>query len=725
MKFQNRTKFIFCVLWVGLWLFTTNSVVNGARVAGEKGVTPAASEAEQKVKEPVKIKPPVRPPVRPLVKPPARPPVKPPVSRRPAQAKEKPDQKEVVTEAGKAPKDPKRGARYVTIDFDDVDILLFIKFISELTGKNFVIDKAVKGKVTIISPTKISMKEAYKVFESVMEVHGYTMVPSGSIIKIIPAVQARSKNIETRLREEAITPEDKVVTQLIPLKYADPNDLKKLFTPMISKSSVMVSYPPTGMLIVTDVLSNISRLLRIIGEIDVEGIGEEISVVPLEHATASVMSKTLTNLFQRSVGKGKKAMPFAQRLKVVADERTNVLIILASEDDTSKINQLIKLLDKETPRGEGDIHVYYLQNANSEDLAKVLMAIPTKEQKDAKKGKAPVISKEVQIVADKATNSLVITAKKDDFLVLEDVIKKLDITRRMVYIEALLMEVNVSKEFDLGVEWRYMDQTGSRNGRNFGTFGASTPGTSIFPSLDATGSTASFPLGFSLGVLGEGITISGFKFPTIGAVVRAFQTDSDVHILSTPQIMTTDNEEAEIHVGKNIPFLTRADTSQTGVDYSNYEYKDVGVTLNITPQINQERFVRLKISQEISQVVQEESTVGLPTTLNRLAKTTVIIKDGNTIVIGGLIDDIISKGRYQVPCLGGITGLGWLFKTVSETGIKTNLFIFITPHIIENPTEAEKVYKDKKGEIDRVREGVIKMYGRPKAKEEKPKEEEK
>ncbi|UCF57736.1 MAG: type II secretion system protein GspD, partial [Deltaproteobacteria bacterium] len=434
MKFRKTRRFILCFLGVGLWLLTSHSPVQAARVAGEEGTTPTAPKAQPKVSPPAPVKPPPKTPTQP-------PPVRP---------KEKDVKKKAPKEVSKR---PKSGERYVTIDFDNVDITLFVKFISELTGKNFVIDKAVKGKVTIISPTKITVEEAYKVFESVLEVHGYTTVPAGKIIKIVPAVAARAKDIETRLREEAITPEDKVVTQLVPLRYADPNELKKLFAPLISKSSVIVSYPPTGMLIVTDVLSNIRRLLKIIEAIDLEGIGEEISVVPLEYATASVMAKSLNEVFQRRVKKPAKGVPGAAVIKIVPDDRTNVLIILATEDDALKITQLIALLDQETPRGEGDIHVYYLQNANAEDLAKVLMAIPVQEAKAPKKGAAPLISKEVQIVPDKATNALVITAKKADFIVLEDVIQKLDIARRMVYIEALLMEVTVGKDFELGVQW--------------------------------------------------------------------------------------------------------------------------------------------------------------------------------------------------------------------------------------------------------------------------------
>ncbi|MBW1714714.1 MAG: type II secretion system secretin GspD [Deltaproteobacteria bacterium] len=697
IRMRFSPKSILYLLWIGLIVLGNYSAAPGARLSGEEGVTPVAPEPKPAVERPAQAKPSV-------------------IKRR-LQPQKKVVPRKQITQERKVAKGEVSDERYVTIDFDNVDIVLFIKFISELTGKNFVIDKAVRGKVTIISPTKISVKEAYKVFESVLEVHGFTTVVAGNIIKVVPALHARSKNIETRLRQQAITPEDKVVTQLIPLEYANPDELRKLFAPLISKSSVIVSYPPTRMLIITDVLSNIRRLLRIVREIDVVGIGEEISVIPLEHARASDMATSLGNIFQqaarRPTRKGARVVPIS---RIVADQRTNCLIILATEDDTVRIKKLIELLDKEIPRGEGDIHVYYLNNANAEELVKVLMAIPPKATEAPKKGKAPVISREVQIVADKATNSLVIMAKKDDFLVLEEVIKKLDVARRMVYIEALFMEVDVSKSFELGVEWQAAETIGSHDGRDIAAFGASTLGTSIFPGVDSGTGIVRFATGFSLGVLGEAISIGGVSFPNIGAVIRAYKTDSDVHILSTPQIMTTDNEEAEILVVKNIPYLTRQETSQAGFDYSNYEYKDVGVTLNITPQINQERFVRLKITQEVSQVIKEESALGLPTTLKRVTKTTVVVKDGNTLVIGGLIDETLDQGRYNVPCLGGIPVLGWLFRSVSSSGGKTNLFIFLTPHIVENPEEAKEVYEEKKEQIEKIKEGVIKLYGGPKPK---------
>ena len=683
MRFETTTRF-FCLLSVGLWLLTGNPAARAARVAGEEGVTPAAPETAP---------PAARPPAR---KPPAvKPPAKAPAPKRPVRVQQKALPKKESPKQLQGP-----DTRYVTIDFDNVDIALLIKFISELTGKNFVIDKGVKGKVTIISPTKISVEEAYRVFESVLEVHGFTTVPAGSVVKIVPSVQARSKNIETRLREEAVDPEDRVVTQLIPLEYADPNELKKLFAPLISKSSVIISYPPTGILIVTDVLSNIKRLLRIVKAIDVVGIGEEISVVPVEHATATVLVKSLTSVFQRTVRR--KGAPVSPGVTIVADERTNTLIIAATEHDTLKVKQLIELLDKKIPRGEGDIHVYYLQNANAEDLAKVLTALPAKQAKAPAKGKAPVISKEVQIVADKATNSLVITANKDDYLVLEDVIKKLDIPRRMVYIEALIMEVSVIKEFELGVEWQAGEHIGSHDGREIGAFGVSAPG-DVLSKLSS---------GFSLGVLGEEIKIGGIPFNNIRAVARAYQKDSGVHILSTPQILTTDNEEAEIYVGENVPYITRQETTEAARDYITYDYKDVGVRLKITPQINQERFVRLKISQEVIKL-KKGADPFRPTTLKRTADTTVIVKDNHSLVIGGIIGETLDRASYKVPCLGNIPVFGWLFKSISKKKDKTNLFVFLTPHIIENPAEAKKIYEQKKEQMDSIQEGVIKMYKRP------------
>jgi len=630
--------------------------------------------------------------------------------------------------AGKTGSAREKLGKYVTIDFDNVDILAFIKFISELTGKNFVVDEAVKGKVSVYSPRKISSEEAYKVFESVLEIHGLTTVPSGDVIKIVPSQQAREKNIETRLRAEAMGPNDRVVTQIVPLKNANPDDMKKVLDPLVSKASVILSYPPTGMLVITDVQSNIKRLLTIVSALDVPGVGEQIHVIPLKHAVASDTAASLNNIFQLDQAARRPQATYT--LRIISDDRTNSLIVLASEVLANRVREFVALLDKDVPQGESKMHVYRLQYANAEDLAKILMNLPSKEARPAgptpgqpspvtplaARGKIALLSSDVQIVSDKATNTLIVTANKEDWRILEEVIRKVDLPRAMVYIEALIMEVDVNKNFQIGVEWRAVNDLGTLSGFDTGravTFGGSGGGGvggayQLFP---GTSTQPTFPGGFSLGVLGAGITIGGVTFPNIGAVINTVQQDSSVHILSNPQVLTSDNEEATISVGKNIPYITRSERSQTNVDYTTYEYRDVGVILTITPSINTERFVRLKVHQEVSTLVQEESTQGLPTTLKRTAKTTIMIKDNQTIVIGGLMGDSSTSTNYQVPMLGDIPVLGWLFKSKGQRREKTNLYIFITPHILETVAEAEAVKEIKREEIESFEGGVIKGYG--------------
>ena len=608
----------------------------------------------------------------------------------------------------KASQENNTSDKFVSIDFNNVDINVFIKFISELTSKNFVVDQRVKGKVTIISPTRISVNEAYKVFESVLEVHGYTTIKAGKVYKIVPSPDARSKNVETRLIDEAASAEDKIVTQLIPLKYANSSEIKKLFAPLISKSSVILSYPPTNMLIVTDVYSNIKRLLRILKTIDVSGLGQELSIIPLEYADAAKFEKILISIFRTK--RKPKAKDIGTEVKFVSDDRTNTIVVLASEVETIRIKRLIQLLDRETPRGKEKIRVYYLENANAEDLAKVLQEIPTQKGATPATKKTPFISGKVKITADSATNSLIITGDTDDYQVLEEVIKKLDIPRSMVYIESLIMEVNMDKDFNLGVEWRAGGKTSIDN-KDAAFGGGFSPEAAIIPALPLT--TLPSPQGFALGIFSEAITIGNITFPNLAAIVNAYKKDKDVHILATPQILTTDNEEAIITVGKNVPFQTRtAATSENVVDtFSYYEYRDVGITLKITPQISKDRMVRLNISQEVSKLDEFATTsADRPTTLKRTIETTVIVEDKNTIVIGGLIDDAISETTFKTPCLGDIPLLGMLFRSTSKSGEKTNMFVFITPHVIENTAEARSIYQEKKGQIEAVEEGKIKMY---------------
>ncbi|MFH1166651.1 MAG: type II secretion system secretin GspD [Pseudomonadota bacterium] len=622
--------------------------------------------------------------------------------------------------------------QFVTIDFNDVDIGVLVKFISELTGKNFVVDNQVKGKVTIISPAKISIDEAYRVFESVLEVNGFATVPAGEVTKIVPMPEARSKNIETHFdagtARTGEAPEDKTVTQLIPLKFADANEIKQLFTPLISKNSAILSYPATNTLIVTDAYSNIRRLMNILKIIDIQGIGQEISVIPLLYADAEKMVKNLQTIFRPT--KDPKNPASRDVVQFVSDERTNTLITMASENDTVRIKKLVEILDKETPRGKGKIRVYYLSNATAEDLAKVLQEVPKKQttgkQEGGKPAEAPIVSGDVRITADKATNSLIIMADAEDYLVLEEIIRKLDIPRSMVYIESLLMEVNVTKAFNIGVKWSVLGST-DINGQPAGIGGAFGSGTSVGPgdffSTSTTGTTATVSgvatNGLSLGVISSPfeLNIGGqtLTLPNLTAIANALQTDKDVRILSTPQILTTDNEEATIVVGKNIPFQTKSSSSANSVigeTYTSYEYKDVGLTLKITPQINKDGQVRLKLSQELTALDGTPNPDSpKPTTFKRSVDTMVIVQDQGTVVIGGLIDDTFSNDVTKVPCLGDVPFLGRFFRSMGQSNLKTNLYIFITPRVIKNPSEAAAIATQKQKEVNLVQDGNVKMFG--------------
>ena len=609
-------------------------------------------------------------------------------------------------ESGRAAEEkiPRVKQGYVTMNFKDVDLQVLIKFISELTGKNFVVDPGVKGKVTILSPGKITVDEAYKVFLSVLEVHDYTTVPAGKVTKIVPVVKARSKGVETLREKMILSPEDKIVTQLVPLDYAESDVLSKLLRPLIEKTGVLIAYEQTNTLIIIVVMSNISRLLHIIQELDVPG-DEEIQVFTLQYAKAEDLAKKLLDVLAEKKGK----TPGKQVLKIIPDERTNFLITLAAAKTASDIKMLIDKLDRKQVRPRENIHVYLLENAVAEDLAKVLSEIPGKGV-EGEKGKPPVISKDVQISADKATNTLVIIAEPDEYLILEEIIKKLDAPRTMVYVEALFMEVTADKALDLGVEWRWGNTYDGGYGEGSGGFffGASRGDRDSAADLAQAGT---LPSGFVAGVIGRGVTLGNLTFPSLAAFVRAVRTDSDFNIISTPQILTMDNEEATIEVGQNIPFVTRVDqgTAITDRAIQSFEYRDVGVTLKVTPQINNNRFVRLQIEESVKTVLSRTAlggTVLAPTTAFRTAKTTITVKDGGTAVIGGLIERQMEKGKTQTPCIGNIPGLGWLFKTTSDRSTKTNLFLFLVPHIVEDPQEGRALSEKKKRQIDEEFEKV-------------------
>ena len=609
---------------------------------------------------------------------------------------------------------PASGDSEISLDFNDVDIRTFVKYMSEVTGRNFIIDNRVKGKVTVVSPEKVDREKAWDVFESVLEVHGYGAVVTGNVVKVVTLPEARTKAVKMAIGEVPET-SDQMMTRLIPLQFADPKELKRLLAPLVSKTSSILAYPASNMLIVTDISSNIDRLLEIVKAIDVLDMGREITLVPLHHADASTLVKTLEQVFKQSKQKNEGNVT-EETVKLIADERTNSLVMVASAVDSRRVMGLITALDKAVPKGKERIHVRYLENAKAEELEAVLNSLTSKSGKNGNKAKktGPLVSSDVVVSADKSTNSLIIMANKNDFAVLEEVINGLDVPRTMVLIECLIAELNLESGFGLGVEWTLGDSF-ELDGNDAAVGGgfSGTGGNTAWSNLGSVAANGRYPSGFSVGVLSAPITLSAggtsVTVPRVGALINAFKSNKDVQILSTPQITTLENEEASITVGRNIPYLIKSSTGDNA--YNNYEYKDVGIQLKITPQISEDGLIRLEVFQEVTRLDTVAGDLGeLPTTFKRSLDTTVLVRDLNTVVIGGLIDESLSKNEYKVPCLGDIPVVGHLFRSDSKGDAKTNLFVFLTPRIIRNSEDSARITSKKKAIIEELTPQVVKMF---------------
>ncbi len=551
----------------------------------------------------------------------------------------------------------------------------------------------------MISPTKIPLNEVYKVFESILEVRGFVAVPAGKVTKISQKREGAKRNIKTQVGGDLaqIVPEDTIITQLIPLEYAEVEKIRNALGQLFSKDASVIPYPTTNTLIVTDVSSNIHRLLRIIKELDIPGYETKITVVPLRYAAAENLASELSQVIEEA-GKVPGGPPTPRRrrqdqiesteklVKIIPDNRTNSLIVLANEDDTKRVEDLIKRLDVETERT--NIHVYFLRNTNSEYMAKVLNNIVSKRKPEG--GEIPILISE-----EAGTNSLIIDATQEDYASLVKIIEKLDIVRDQVLVEVLIAEVSYEDTFELGVEWIGLDNdgkgfpdiktmgTGRNNAEGFGEMQFGDGGLSSYAS-SGEGIASSGLKGASIGFV-QKMAGSGTSLPDFAVMLHALQTNADVNILATPQILTMDNEEASIKVVRNIPYLSKIEIgTDNNQDYQDVEYKDVGIELTITPHISKEQMVRLEIEQKISSLVSEQ-TSGIrltPETFDRETKTAVIVKDNHTIVIGGLVRDDQEDNVSKVPILGDIPLLGLLFRKSSTRKLKNNLLVFITPRVV-------------------------------------------
>ena len=591
-------------------------------------------------------------------------------------------------------------------NFQEADIQAVVKTVSQITGKNFLLDPRVKGKLTIISTQPVSKNAIYQIFLASLKAQGYTAIDSASgFIKLVPLGDAKqAAKVTTGM---APRPGEQTITHVITVQHGAAAQIVPLLRPLMAPTSQLSVYPPANTLIITDYADNIRNLLHIVEILDQRG-GSEFAIVPLKYASALDIAEIIVRLYPNVSQSATPVAPAvggigeADRVTIMPDLRTNSLLVRAENPGTiNDLRVLIEKLDVPAKVG-GNTRVVYLRNAEATKLAEILRGLLSGEARAqtataAIPGRPPVVggksaAEASQIQADEATNSLIISAPDAVFNNLRSVIEKLDIRRAQVYVEALIAEVTTDKASQFGFQWGAGAKAGSgtvAGMANFPNSGASIAGVAASPAALASAG------GLSLAYLGNKITLAdGTQVRSLGALARALEEKSIGNILSTPNLLTLDNAEAKIVVGQNVPFVTGSfsqATSTTGAvnPFQTIERKDVGLTLKIKPQISEGGTIKLQISQESSSVARATGVQASDLITNkRSLDTTVIVDDGNTIVLGGLIEDSITENTQAVPFLGRIPVLGWLFKYRTEKKTKTNLMVFLRPLIVRSAEDS-------------------------------------
>ena len=561
------------------------------------------------------------------------------------------------------------------LNFTDTDINAVITAVAKLTGKNFIIDPRVKGKVTVITHKSMTKDEVYEVFQSMLKVHGFAAVPGKTVIKIVPEVNAKQDTIKTITKED-FRDGDELVTKVIPIRHVTAAQLVPILRPLVPQRGHLAAYPQSNVLIISDSAGNIERLSEIIARID-QSINQQIEVMPLHHAVASEVVRVVNQLH-----KGAKDKP---DFTIVADDRTNSVLLGGDKSERLRLRAIITHMDIPLELA-GNTQVVYLRYANATDLVKVLSdvsktIVQTAGGKPAAAGAAATTAagSDINIQADENTNALIINAPPGVMRSLRSVVNQLDIRREQVHIEAILAEVSYSKASDLGVEWAF---DGSDRGSKTGPIGILNFSSFAPPGL--AGLLEEPP------IVGDGLNLGLGRLEngdlTLGALVRALAADGNTNILATPSVVTLDNEEASIIVGQNVPFLTGSYTTTTGDatnPFQTVQRQDVGITLKITPQINEGNAIKMQILQEISNLTPASTSVDIIIGKREIT-TNVMVDDGQVLVLGGLIDDQLRESEAKIPGLGDIPVLGWLFKYKSVDKVKTNLMVFIHPTILRN-----------------------------------------
>ncbi len=574
-------------------------------------------------------------------------------------------------------------AKGVILNFTDVDIATMVKFISDLTGKNFVMDERVKGKISVFSPAKLSNEEAFNVFTSVLELKGFTLIQTGKVYKIVPTASAKQSGTKLYADKEKFPVNESYVARVITLENITAQEAVTFLQPIASKDGHVSAFGPSNMLLVVDSSFNIQKILSIVQLIDAEKRRELPEIIYLKNAGAENIAKVLQDWIGNKASKQPGQTATATLgTTIVPDIRLNAILVFGLEKDKEEIRKLVALVDVAPPTSSGKVNVYYLENADATEVAKVLDGVVKGSVAPVQPGQAapqtsPFEGGKITITPDKATNSLVIMASPTDYQNLLQVVQKLDRRRRQVFVEAMIAEISLDRARELGVQWGFFGGASTGSVSSAGIF---DPFGTLSPFFAAIGQLT------TAGLIPPDMTLAtAANFPVI---LKAMQTSGMLNVLSSPTILTSDNKEAEIFVGENVPFAGTSTMSTVGgTSQQSIERKDTGITLKITPQITEGDYIKLDVLQEIS-AIKDTVVVGQGsidrTTTKRSAKTSVIVKDNETVAIGGLIAETERETVSKVPLLGDIPLLGYFFKTKSISRQKTNLILLLTPRVIKD-----------------------------------------
>ncbi|MEQ1673759.1 MAG: type II secretion system secretin GspD [Candidatus Nitrotoga sp.] len=583
----------------------------------------------------------------------------------------------------------------VSLNFVNADIDEVIRAVSQISSRNFLIDPRVKGTINIVSSTPIPTHLAYDILLSALRLQGFAAVESGGITKVMPEAEAKLHIANV----DATAKGDKLVTRVYVLKYESATQMVQILRPLIAPNNVVVAYPNSNVLVVTDYASNLKRIEQIIKSID-QASTEGPVIIPLKRASATEVAQIITRLMMDG---GAASSDPSMRFVLGADARTNSLLLRTDNPSrVARVRDLAEKLDIDTGR-PGNMNVVYLKNADAVKLAQTLRAVVSG---DASSNTLPAggvaagagAANSGMIQADSASNALIITAPSAVYNNLRAVVELLDVRRAQVFVEALIVEVTADKAAEFGIQWQDLtglNGTGSQviGGTNFGAAGVG--GGNI---ISASGNIASsVSRGLNIGIVNGTTTLPGVgTVLNLGVLARALETDANANILSTPNLLTLDNEEAKILIGQNVPFITgsQLSTGANATPFQTIERKDVGLTLRIKPQISEGGTVKLQIFQEVSNVDSLTNVAGVITN-KRSLESTVLVNDGQIIALGGLIQDSVKDSTEKVPFLGDIPFLGALFRYEKRQHNKTNLMVFIRPYVLRTASASQGLTQER------------------------------